>query len=137
MSSALSPHDALIYAMVTISAVDRDMKDEELARIGTLTSRLPIFANFDNELLVPLAEACGEALAQDDGLTTVLDMIADALPSRLHETAYAVAVEVAAADLEIKPEELRFLDRLRDRLALDKLTTAAIERGARARHQRL
>jgi len=56
-------------------------------------------------------------------------------PDRLHETAYALAVEIAAADLDVKPEELRFLQMLRDALELDSLTCAAIERGARARHQ--
>ena len=61
-------------------------------------------------------------------------MIGTAVPPRLAETAYAVAVEVAAADRDVKAEEIRFLDLLRDRLNLDKLTTAAIERGARARH---
>ena len=65
--------------------------------------------------------------------TTTLTMIADALPSKLYDTAYALAVEVAAADLEVAQEELRFLQLLRDKLALDKLVVAAIERGARAR----
>jgi hypothetical protein len=45
-----------------------------------------------------------------------------------------VALEVAAADLDVKPEETRFLEMLRDSLDLDKLTTAAIERGIRARN---
>ena len=45
------------------------------------------------------------------------------------------AVEVAAADLHVEQEELRFLQMLRDRLGLDTLTVAAIERGARARYR--
>ena len=64
-------------------------------------------------------------------------MIAAACADRLHETAYALAVEVAAADLHVEQEELRFLQMLRDRLDLDSLTVAAIERGARARYRRL
>jgi hypothetical protein len=35
----------------------------------------------------------------------------------------------------VRNEEIRFLELLRDKLRLDKLTIAAIERGARARHQ--
>jgi hypothetical protein len=66
----------------------------------------------------------------------VLDVIA-ALPARLHETAYALAVEVAAADLHVEQEELRFLQMLRDRLDLDKLAVAAIESSARARYRSL
>jgi hypothetical protein len=61
-------------------------------------------------------------------------LVKSALPKKLRETAYAIALEVAAADLEVKPEETRFLEMLRDSLELDKLTTAGIERGIRARN---
>ena len=57
------------------------------------------------------------------------------LPEGLYDTAYSLAVEVAAADLHVEQEELRLLQILRDRLGLDKLTCAAIERGAMARYR--
>ena len=44
-------------------------------------------------------------------------------------------IEVAAADLHVEQEELRFLQMLRDRLELDKLLVAAIERSARVRYR--
>ena len=128
-------HDALIYAMVTLSAADRTMTDRELKKIGDIVQTLPVFADFDGNRLVATAEACGALLQDDDGLDRVLDVIATSLPPRLHETAYALAVEVAAADLHVEQEELRFLQILRDALDLDPLTTAAIERGARARYR--
>jgi tellurite resistance protein len=134
MTQQLDHHAALIYAMVTMSAVDRAMSDAELARIGELVSNLPIFADFDQEKLVKAAQACGEVLSEDGGLDRVLVLIKSALPKKIRETAYAVALEVAAADLNVKPEEMRFLDLLRDSLELDKLTSAAIERGIRARN---
>ena len=134
MTEPLNHHAALIYVMVTMSAVDRTMTDAELTRIGELVSHLPIFANFDQETLVKTAEGCGEVLSADGGLDHVLVLIRSNLPPRLRETAYAVALEVAAADLDVKPEETRFLEMLRDSLDLDKLTTAAIERGIRARN---
>ena len=133
-TESLNHHLALIYVMVTISAVDRTMTDAEIARIGQMVSHLPIFANFDQEKLVKTAEECGEVLSADGGLDQVLVLIRSNLPPRLRETAYAVALEVAAADLDVKPEETRFLEMLRDSLDLDKLTTAAIERGIRARN---
>ncbi len=58
---------------------------------------------------------------------------ADGIPDKLQATAYALAVEVAAADFQVKPEELRFLALLGEQMKLDKLTMAAIERGAKAR----
>ena len=135
MAKSLDTHAALIYVMVTMSAVDRNITDLELSRIGDLVSRLPIFAEFNKENLIQTAQECGEVMGKPDGLDAVLNAIAVSIPERLHETAYALAVEIAAADLDVKQEELRFLQLLRDHLNLDKLAVAAIERGARARHQ--
>lgn len=134
MSQMINHHSALIYVMVTMSAVDRSMNDKELARIGSIVRNLPVFRDFDEERLLHTARECGDILAEDGGLDAVLSMVTESLPEYLSETAYALAVEVAAADLDVQQEELRFLQMLRDRLDLDKLTVAAIERGARARH---
>jgi tellurite resistance protein len=135
MTSKPSIQEALIYTMVTMSAVDRIVSDGELAKIGNIVSQLPAFAKFDPEKLVKIAEDCGEILSREDGLETILTTIAATLPKKMHETAYALAVDVAAADRDVRQEELRFLEMLRDSLHLDTLIIAAIERGARARHQ--
>ncbi|MDA4848052.1 tellurite resistance TerB family protein [Hoeflea poritis] len=135
MTSPITIQDALIYVMVTMSAVDRTMTDAELAQIGNITRTLPIFQDFDEDRLVRVSKDCGAILSEQDGLDTVLLIIHDALPHNLYDTAYALAVEVAAADLHVEQEELRLLQILRDRLSLDKLTCAAIERGAMARYR--
>jgi tellurite resistance protein len=134
MAEPLNHHGALIYVMVTMSAVDRTMTDAELARIGEIVSNLPVFADFDQEQLVKTAEACGEILSADGGLERVLALVRAGLPKKLRETAYAVALEVAAADMQVRPEEVRFLEMLGDAIELDRLTIAAIERGIRARN---
>jgi tellurite resistance protein len=134
LTEPLDHHDALIYTMVTISAVDRVMTDAELARIGEIVSNLPVFADYDHNKLITASERCGEILGEANGLQHVLQLIRSALPRKLRETAYAMALEVAAADLNVRPEETRFLEMLSDSLELDKLTTAAIERGIRARN---
>ena len=123
--------------MVTVSAVDRAMTDDELHRIGEIVSNLPVFADYDDNDLVKTAEACGEILSADGGLQQVLRLVRGALPEKLRETAYAVALEVAAADRLVRPEETRFLEMLGDTLELDRMTTAAIERGIRARNTTL
>ena len=135
LANPVSPHEALIYAMVTLAAVDRTMTDNELMKIGDIVKTLPIFRDYDSERLVRAAEACGAILQKEDGLDEILDVIANALVPRLYETAYALAVEVAAADLHVEQEELRFLQILRDRFDLDKLTVAAIEHSARVRYR--
>ena len=134
MAKVISHHDALIYAMVTMSAVDRTMTDAELARIGNIVNNLPVFDDFDANKLVQTAEDCGEILSADGGLDAVLELIAQSVPPKLYETAYALAVEVAAADLAVGQEELRLLEMIQDKLRIDALTKAGIERGARARH---
>ena len=135
MTSKPTVQEALIYVMVTMSAVDRIVSDAELSKIGNIVSQLPVFADFDLDRLVKTAEACGEILSEDDGLDRILDVMAEALPKKLHETAYALAVEIAAVGRDVRMEEIRFLELLQDKLHLDKLIIAAIERGARARHQ--
>jgi tellurite resistance protein len=133
----ITPHEALIYIMITMSAADRQISDRELERIAQIVRHLPVFMGFDVNNLTKAAERCGEMLSEEDGLELLLETVANALPKKLHETAYALAVEVAAADLKVVDEEIRLLELLRDALHLDKLVTAAIERSARARHQTL
>lgn len=135
--NAITPHDALIYVMITMSASDRKVADSELHRIGQIVKTFPVFMGYDLEGLSKAAEACGEYFADDEGLEKLLDSVAATLPKKLRETAYALAVEIAAADLRVRDEEIRLLEMIRDALTLDKLVTAAIERAARARYQTL
>lgn len=133
----LNPHSALIYLMVIISAVDKDMTDSELRRIGDLTRQLPIFEGFDEEELIPAAQECAKLLSKPDGLDQVMTIIVASLPSRLAPTAYTVACEVAAADGHVDSEEMTLLRVVRRALEVDRLTAAAIEKGVSARNQRL
>jgi tellurite resistance protein len=133
--ASITPHDALIHIMVTMSAVDRAMTDSELGKIGTIIKTLPVFRDYDTDDLVKSAATCTKTLQAEDGLKQVLDAARDVLPKKLYETAYALAVEVAAADLQVDQMEMRLLQIIRENLKLDRLTCAAIERAARARHQ--
>ena len=136
MNTTVNTHQALIYVMVTMTAVDARIGDAELQRIGRLVQTLPVFEDFDPERLTHIAQECGEILQVDEGLNAVLGLVSQALPEYLRATAYALAVEVAISDQRIWKEEVRFLARLRDTLDLDKLTIAAIERAASARYHK-
>jgi tellurite resistance protein len=133
----INHHTALIYVMVLVSAADAQMTDEELSAIGENVRYLPVFHDFDIDKLDEVATSCTELLGDADGLDRALDIIKSALPAKLYETAYAVACDIAAADISASQEELRLLEMLRHRLGVDRLCAAAIERGARARHMRL
>jgi len=131
--ATISHHAALIYTMVLVSAADRDMTDSELLMIGEIIQVLPIFKDYDIDLLPATTAACAELVDDDNGLETVLALIAEALPGHLRETAYALGCDIAAADGSVRQEELRLLEMLRDRFRLDTLVATAIERAARAR----
>lgn len=130
----LSAPEALIYAMVTTAAADRRISENELARIGSIVKELPPFLAYDRNWLADEAQECGKLLAKPHGVAKVLVLIKDGLPAHLRETAYVLAAEVAATDLEVRPDETDFLKMLADILGLDALTCAALERAARARH---
>ncbi len=137
MSKTVPPQTALIYLMVTTSAADADMTDRELMTMGDVVRMLPVFRDFDAESLVSIAKECARLLNKEDGLDEVMDIVADSLPERLYETAYAISCDIVAADGSADQEELRILEMLRHRLGVDRLAAAAIERGARARHTTL
>ncbi len=130
-------HDALIHLMLVAASSDSTMTERELLRIQGLIDRLPVFEGFDKTRLGDVANDCADMLNGPDGLDRVIDTALSVLPKKLEETAYALAVEVTAVDLQLEQEELRFLEMLRDRLSIDRLTTAAIEVAARARHRRM
>jgi tellurite resistance protein len=130
-------HEALIYLMVVVSASDREMTDSELEKIGTAVKTLPVFEGFDQERTTAVARECQKLVQMDNGLATVLAIVGKALPKRLHDTAYALAVEVVTADMLERLEELRVLQLLRQKLEIDAETERAIETSARVRHRRL
>lgn len=133
--TAISHHAALIYVMVVVSASDGAMTDSELEAIGRRIRTLPVFADFDQERLIPVAQECRDILQDDDGLNAVLGLVKTVLPEHLRETAYYLALEVALTDAKVRLEEIRVLELLRHALGLEKLIVAALERGARARYQ--
>ena len=125
---------ALIYTMVLVSASDGEMTDAELNTIGDIIKHLPIFRDYDLDSLGKTAEACAELLADPSGLATAGDLIEQALPAKLRETAYALACDVAAADANVSQAELELLRWLRGRLGVPRLQAAAIELATRAHY---
>jgi tellurite resistance protein len=136
MAKRVSEQAALIYVMVMVAASDGDMPDQELKRIGRLAQFLPVFQGLNENDIIPTAREIQQILAGPEGMDIALETIRDALPPRLYDTAYALAVEVATADLWLDNHEIRFLQLLRARLEIDKLTAAAIERSAIARYRK-
>ena len=127
-----SVQDALIHIMVVTASSDEGSSEYELEVIASLIERSPVFDGFD---IARLAGVANDAVDKTnaDGLDAVLDAAIAAVPDRLHDTAYALAVEVAVVDVQLPQEELRLLEMVRDRISADSLVTGAIEASARAR----
>ena len=134
MQRPIDHHTALIFTMVLVSAAEGVMTDAELGTIGRIVRYLPVFRDFDHEQLPEVGMQCAELLRREDGLDLACDMIAEALPGPLRETAYVLACDVAAADGTLASEEIDLLRLLRRGLGIDRLIAAAIERAAYARH---
>jgi len=136
MADRVSAPEALIYAMVTTAAADREITAEELSRMTSIVRELPAFQKFNPAHFADVAQACGRHLSKAGGVERILGIIKESLPAQFRETAFVLAAEVALSDVEDHPDEERFLAMLAATLGIDRLTCAALERAARARHKR-
>ncbi len=134
---ALSPQDALIAVMIATAAADERVSDVELHSIAAMIDMLPIFVGYDGDRLDQVSALVSDLFTEEDGLDALLGLVEDVMPDHLRETAYALACDIAAVDGNVAMTELRMLQELRHELRVGRLAAAAIERGARARAQRL
>lgn len=132
-NSTISAQAALVHLMVVVSASDSEMSDSELKMMGGIVRTLPVFQGYDPDKLLSDAETCAEILVEEEGVDTVMGLLKEALPKDYGDTAYAIACDVAVADGHLSQEELRILEMVRHVMGVDRLTAAAIERGAVAR----
>ncbi len=134
-TTPMTPQDALVALMVAVSASDENMTTLELLTIERVVGHLPVFTDYDPDRIRVVSEVVLDLSAEEDGLDALFGLILAGLPDQLHETAYAMACDVAAADGLLRENELMFLQETRYQLNIDRLAAAAIERGARARHR--
>lgn len=120
--------------MVAVSIADQDIKTVELLSIERIVNHLPIFSDYNADHLGLVSNAVFDLMEEVDGLDALFGLVKSALPPKLYETAYALCCDVAASDGRLREQELRFLQETRYELNIDRLRTAAIEWGARARH---
>jgi tellurite resistance protein len=133
--TGLDPQEALVCTMVLVAAAGDGISDREIGMMSGLVQTLPVFHDFSTNRLDAATQAAVDLLREDEGLRHAAHLIRESLEPRLRETAYALACEVVAADRFADQDSLRMLAFVREELNIDPLITAAIERGARARHQ--
>jgi len=120
--------------MVAASASDQNMRTAELVAIQSMVNHMPIFAQYDPDRIRRVSQIVFDLFEEEDGLDALFGLIREALPDRLHETAYALACDVVTADGKHSQVELQMLEEVREELQIDRLHAAAIEWGARVRH---
>ena len=133
-TAPMSAQDALVAVMVAASASDQNMRTAELVAIQSMVNHMPIFAQYDPDRIRLVSQIVFDLFEEEDGLDALFGLIREALPDRLHETAYALACDVVTADGKHSQVELQMLEEVREELQIDRLHAAAIEWGARVRH---
>ncbi|MEM6971326.1 MAG: tellurite resistance TerB family protein [Pseudomonadota bacterium] len=136
-ADSLSAQDALVAVMIAVAAADESISDSELELITATVERLPVFRGYDALRIGGVSSLVADDLTDEDGLDVLIGRVSEALPDHLRETAYALACDVAAADGSVVLSEMKLLEMLRYDLSVGRLASAAIERGARARHMTL
>ena len=134
---SLDAPEALVLTMVLVAAANGGMTDREIGAMAGQVQTLPVFHEFTTDRLEAVTDAAVKLLDEEDGLQHAARLMRGALEPRLRETAYALACEVVAANQVARQRTLEMLDFVRDQLHVDTLIAAAIERGVRARHQRV
>ena len=132
---SLTPCDALVAVMVSVSASDQNMRTAELLAIQRMVDHTPVFADYDQDRIRSVSQTVISLFEEEDGLDALFGLIREALPERLYETAYALACDVAAADGKMNETEAEMLQEIRHELNVSRLHAAAIEHSARVRHR--
>ena len=108
--ASMSPQDALVAVMIATSAADAQLRTVEMVAIQRMVNSMPIFADYDVDRIRITAQTVYDLFEEEDGLAALFGLIRDGLPERLHETAYALACDVATADGMLREVELRMLE---------------------------
>ena len=137
LSPLLSIEDSLVAIMIAEGLSDETISTRELLSISRIVDHLPIFQHYDQARVQTVAQIVFDLFEEEDGLDALFGLVKHALPENLYETAYALACDVAACDGRLLELELQMLKEIRYELNIDRLNAAAIERGARARHQKI
>lgn len=135
--STFSAQDSLVATMIAMAAADSTMTDSEVESVTAIVGLLPVFRGFEPRRIAEISAIVVQMLQEESGIDQIMALVEEGVPGYLIETAYALACDVAAADGELSYEEMQLLEIIRHRLGVDRLSAAAIERGARARHATL
>ena len=120
-SPLMTAQDSLVAIMIAGGASDENISNRELVSISRIVDHLPVFKDYDPSKIKLIAEMVFDLFEEEDGLDALFGLVREALPEKLHETAYALACDVAASDGKLPEVQLRFLEEIRHELNIDRL----------------
>jgi uncharacterized tellurite resistance protein B-like protein len=122
IGGALRPGDPrrfLVEAMIGAMQADGVIDPREMAVLERYVAEHDLFQGISPTAAKAMIELARDAVSFSGTPHARIPVIARGLPSRIHRlTGYAMACEVVAADGEIAPPELAFLDVLRQYLRI-------------------
>ncbi len=83
------------------------MRTPELIAIQAWSTTCRCLPTMTATASASIAQTVFDLFEEEDGLAALFGLIRDALPERLHETAYALACDVASADGKLREVELQ------------------------------
>jgi len=136
LGGGLKPNDPrrfLIEAMVGAMSADGGVDARELRVMEQTIASHPLFQGIPVAAARTLIELSTDAIRFAGGAVGRTPAIAKGLPARIHRlAAFGMASEIAAADAEIVPGELLFLEALRIALRISPLEAEHIMHAAKA-----
>ena len=79
---SFTAQDALVAAMVGLSASDENITTKELLSISRMVDTLPIFDGYDHDRLRTIGQTVFDLFTEEDGLDALFGLMRDALPDR-------------------------------------------------------
>lgn len=123
--SEMEPIEAYLDCLMMAASCDGALADEELALIIAFMMGRPELEALDGDMLRDYISVNAQRFADESERLDRLALIGDDLPLPEHrENAWALAVEMVAADGMYRAEEQRFLERLEEALTMDETRAA-------------
>ena len=135
---ALDAPEALVLTMVLVAAADGGMTDREIGVMAGQVQTLPAFHDFTTEQFSTVTDAAVRLLNEDDGLQHAARLMRGALRAAAARDRLRAGVRGGRGERRGEVSgHWRCWTSSASELRLDPLIAAAIERGVRARHQRI
>lgn len=117
IGGALRPNDPrrfLVEAMIGAMNADGSVDEREMAVLHRHLDEHDLFGGVSPSSAKTLIDLATDAISFAGSSIARVPAIAKGLPSRIHRiTAYAMAAEIVAADQDVSPSELAFMEALR------------------------